>query len=63
MNRAPGVFSGIAQSPAGIRGLDEITPGGLPRDEDSILVMPTLVRRLPPPLRKIVGDLSMRRGT
>jgi len=27
-------------------------------DQDSILAMPTLVRRLPPPLRKIVGDLS-----
>jgi len=27
-------------------------------EEDGILAMPTLVRRLPPPLRKIVGDLS-----
>jgi circadian clock protein KaiB len=27
-------------------------------DEDNIVAMPTLVRRLPPPLRKIVGDLS-----
>ncbi len=25
---------------------------------DQILAMPTLVRRLPPPLRKIIGDLS-----
>ena len=25
---------------------------------DEILAIPTLVRRLPPPLRKIVGDLS-----
>jgi circadian clock protein KaiB len=25
---------------------------------DQILAIPTLVRRLPPPLRKIVGDLS-----
>ena len=25
---------------------------------DDILAIPTLVRRLPPPLRKIVGDLS-----
>lgn len=25
---------------------------------DQILAVPTLVRRLPPPLRKIVGDLS-----
>ena len=27
-------------------------------EEDGILAMPTLVRRLPAPLRKIVGDLS-----
>ena len=26
--------------------------------KDQILVIPTLIRRLPPPLRKIVGDLS-----
>jgi circadian clock protein KaiB len=26
--------------------------------EDQILAIPTLVRRLPPPLRKIIGDLS-----
>jgi circadian clock protein KaiB len=25
---------------------------------DDIVVVPTLVRRLPPPLRKIIGDLS-----
>jgi circadian clock protein KaiB len=25
---------------------------------DQILAIPTLVRRLPPPLRKIIGDLS-----
>lgn len=25
---------------------------------DNILAIPTLVRRLPPPLRKIIGDLS-----
>jgi circadian clock protein KaiB len=25
---------------------------------DQILAVPTLVRRLPPPLRKIIGDLS-----
>ena len=25
---------------------------------DDIVVIPTLVRRLPPPLRKIIGDLS-----
>ena len=25
---------------------------------DQILAMPTLVRKLPPPLRKIIGDLS-----
>ena len=26
--------------------------------EDQIVALPTLVRRLPPPLRKIIGDLS-----
>jgi circadian clock protein KaiB len=26
--------------------------------EDQILAVPTLVRRLPPPVRKLVGDLS-----
>jgi len=25
---------------------------------DQILAVPTLVRRLPPPMRKIIGDLS-----
>ena len=25
---------------------------------DEIIVIPTLVRRLPPPIRKIIGDLS-----
>jgi circadian clock protein KaiB len=25
---------------------------------DQILAVPTLVRRLPPPLKKIIGDLS-----
>jgi circadian clock protein KaiB len=27
-------------------------------EEDQILAVPTLVRQLPPPLRKIIGDLS-----
>jgi circadian clock protein KaiB len=27
-------------------------------EDDQILAVPTLVRKLPPPLRKIVGDLS-----
>ena len=26
--------------------------------EDQIVALPTLVRRLPPPIRKIIGDLS-----
>ena len=26
--------------------------------EDGIVALPTLVRRLPPPIRKIIGDLS-----
>ncbi len=29
-------------------------------EEDKILATPTLIRELPPPLRKIVGDLSDR---
>lgn len=28
--------------------------------EDQIVAIPTLVRKLPPPLRKIIGDLSNR---
>jgi circadian clock protein KaiB len=28
--------------------------------EDQILAVPTLVRRLPPPLRRVIGDLSER---
>jgi circadian clock protein KaiB len=27
-------------------------------EEDKILAVPTLIRKLPPPLRKIIGDLS-----
>lgn len=27
-------------------------------EDDKILAVPTLVRRLPPPVRKIIGDLS-----
>ncbi len=27
-------------------------------EQDQIVALPTLVRRLPPPLRKIIGDLS-----
>jgi len=26
--------------------------------EDQIVALPTLVRKLPPPLRKVIGDLS-----
>jgi circadian clock protein KaiB len=33
-------------------------PGMAVRDD--IVVVPTLVKRLPPPLRKIIGDLSNR---
>ena len=29
---------------------------------DQIVAVPTLVRRLPPPLKKIIGDLSIRNG-
>ena len=27
---------------------------------DQIVAIPTLVRRLPPPIKKIIGDLSMK---
>ena len=27
-------------------------------EDDKILAVPTLIRKLPPPLRKIIGDLS-----
>ena len=37
----------LAQNPALARG-------------DQILAVPTLVRRLPPPIKKIIGDLSNR---
>jgi circadian clock protein KaiB len=101
--------SGISKCPTGIRGLDEITEGGLPRGRpnlvcggagsgktpravtaldnlrrlcedhlpdryrihiidllqrpllakgDQIVAVPALVRRLPQPVRKIIGDLS-----
>ncbi len=30
--------------------------------QDNILAIPTLVRKLPTPLRKIIGDLSNREG-
>lgn len=29
-------------------------------EEEQILAVPTLIRRLPPPLRKVIGDLSDR---
>jgi KaiB domain len=47
----------LAKTPTGIQGLDEITFGGLPRG-DQIVAIPTLVRNLPMPMRKIIGDLS-----
>lgn len=37
--------------------LDLVEEPGLARSDD-ILAIPTLVRRLPAPLRKIIGDLS-----
>lgn len=48
------------KAPTGIRGLDGITGGGLPRGRptlvrgDQIPAIPTLVRRLP--AREIIGD-------
>jgi circadian clock protein KaiB len=40
-----------------IETIDLVENPTLARDDD-ILAIPTLVRRLPPPLRKIIGDLS-----
>jgi circadian clock protein KaiB len=37
--------------------IDLVEQPALARSDD-ILAIPTLVRRLPPPLRKIIGDLS-----
>jgi circadian clock protein KaiB len=37
--------------------IDLVKNPGLAR-EDQILAIPTLVRKLPPPLKKIIGDLS-----
>jgi len=37
--------------------VDLLDRPGLARRDD-IIVLPTLVRRLPPPMRKIIGDLS-----
>jgi circadian clock protein KaiB len=37
--------------------IDLVEQPSLARGDD-ILAIPTLVRRLPPPLRKIIGDLS-----
>ena len=40
-----------------IETIDLVQHPTLARDDD-ILAIPTLVRRLPPPIRKIIGDLS-----
>jgi circadian clock protein KaiB len=40
-----------------IETIDLVEHPGLARDHD-ILAIPTLVRRLPAPLRKVIGDLS-----
>jgi circadian clock protein KaiB len=32
-------------------------------DDDQIFAVPTLVRRLPPPMRRIIGDLSNTQST
>ncbi|HET7207111.1 MAG TPA: circadian clock KaiB family protein [Terriglobales bacterium] len=40
-----------------IQVIDLLKKPGLAKD-DQIVAVPTLVRRLPPPLKKIIGDLS-----
>jgi hypothetical protein len=43
----------LEKTVTGIQGLDEILARG-----DQILAVPTLVRKLPEPVKKIIGDLS-----
>jgi hypothetical protein len=61
-NAPPPPPSRLDKCPTGIRGLDAITKGGLPRGRptlvDQIVAIPTLVRRLPPSMRTIIGDLN-----
>ena len=58
---------GIARCPSGIRGLDDITEGGLPKGRPTLICgaagcgmtpRPTLVKKLPRPLRRFIGDMS-----
>ena len=54
-NNAPDLSSLVLEKvPTGIRGLDQVLHGG----GDQIIAVPTLVRRLPTPVKKIIGDLS-----
>ncbi len=53
----------LAKTPTGIRGLDDITGGGLPKQPElaakhDILATPTLIKTLPAPVRRLIGDLS-----
>lgn len=84
MRRNDGATRAIAKAPTGIRGLDEIPGGGLPRGRPTLVCgsagsrlqrnelerglfrfdrlddapAVVVIRRIPPPLRRIVGDLA-----
>ncbi|KON48088.1 hypothetical protein AL013_04900 [Mariprofundus ferrooxydans] len=45
-------ITGLKKCPTGINGLDEVTLGGLPQGR------PIIIRQLPGPLKRIIGDLS-----
>ncbi len=50
----------IAQESSTVFQLEVIDVKKYPQlaEDDKILAVPTLIRKLPPPLRKIIGDLS-----
>ena len=50
----------IAQESSTVCQLEVIDVKKYPQlaEDDKILAVPTLIRKLPPPLRKIIGDLS-----
>lgn len=59
------VAEALAKCATGVRGLDQITDGGLPPNRSTLVCggpgagkVPTLVKRLPAPLRRLIGDLS-----
>jgi circadian clock protein KaiB len=49
--RAKVTFTQLPKTPTGIEGLERAK-------DDQIVAIPTLVRQLPPPLKKIIGSLA-----